>query len=115
MRYLTQREYNQKLDELQSKNRQIEYRKRLRSEKRKYGFWHNLIKDMKTSNKLLFVSVFAIVAFTIFSLFMQYTIGVEVSGTLTTCWFSFFGGEIVLLAGIKVSKVIKGSDDGTVG
>ena len=114
MKDITQRQFDKKLAEIQKKNKQIEYREKLRDEKRKYSFFYNLFIDMKTSNKLLFVSVLAIIAFTVFSLFMQYTTGIEVSSTLTTCWFSFFGGEITLLAGIKVSKVIKGNN-GTVG
>lgn len=114
MRYISQRQFDKKLADIQTKNKQIEYRKMLRKEKQKHSIIHNLILNMKTSNKLLMVSVISIIAFTVFSLFMQYTAEVEVSSTLTTCWFSFFGGEIALLAGIKVSKVIKGSN-GSVG
>jgi hypothetical protein len=31
------------------------------------------------------------------------------SPTITTCWFTFWGTEIVALTGIKVSKVFKNS------
>jgi hypothetical protein len=33
--------------------------------------------------------------------------GIEISPTLTTCWFVFWGTEIAALAGIKVTKICK--------
>ena len=43
--------------------------------------------------------------------------GMEISSTLTTCWYSFWGVEIAALSAIKVTKVrndggeISDSDD----
>ena len=68
-------------------------------------------KKRKVSNIMLVVSVVCIVIYTIACLFIQYCTSIEVSPTLTTAWYSFFGGELFLLAGIKTSKIIKGYDE----
>ena len=41
---------------------------------------------------------------------LQYFTSVEVSPTLTTAWFTFWGSEIVALTSIKISKIFKGTD-----
>lgn len=64
-------------------------------------------KKKKTSNIMLVIIVIAIVGYFIAAYTLQKAGGVEISPTLTTCWFSFWGVEIVALAGIRVSKVIK--------
>jgi len=64
-------------------------------------------KHRKVSNVMLVVIVIAIVGFAIADYILQYYMGMEISSTLTTCWFSFWGAEIVGLTGIKVSKVLK--------
>lgn len=68
-------------------------------------------KTKKTSNIMLAIACTMIVLYTVASLFLQYHTTVEVSPTLTTAWYTYWSGEIFLLAGIKVSKVIKGTDD----
>lgn len=62
-------------------------------------------KKRKTSNIVLVVSITAIVVYTIASFVLQYFTGIEVSSTLTTCFFSFFGGELLIIGGIRISKV----------
>ena len=67
----------------------------------------------KVSNIMLAVVVIMIVGYVAVNFLLQYHTGAEVSPTITTCWFSFWGAEILALAGIKVSKVFKNksSDD----
>lgn len=60
---------------------------------------------MKTSNKMLIVSVSMIVIFTIAAIVLQFQTSVELSSTLITCWYVFWTAEIFSIAGIKVSKV----------
>ena len=60
---------------------------------------------MKVSNLMLIVVIIAITLFAAATFCLQYFAGVEVSPTLTTCWFAFWGTEIVSLAAIKTSKV----------
>ena len=41
---------------------------------------------------------------------LQYLTSIEVSPTLTTAWFAFWGSELFMLAGIKISKVLTKKD-----
>ena len=66
---------------------------------------------MKVSNIMLVIIVIAIIGYTVASFLLQYAVGVEVSSTLTTCWFSFWGAELVSLAAIKTSKVKHGANN----
>ena len=68
-------------------------------------------KRKKVSNIMLVVLVVALVGYAIADFILQYHMGYEISSTLTTCWFSFWGAEICALTGIKVSKVLKSSND----
>ena len=54
---------------------------------------------------MLVLIVFAIIAYTVADFVLQYFTSIEVSPTLTTCWFAFWGTEIIALAAIKTSKV----------
>ena len=67
-------------------------------------------KKKKVSNIMLVIIIIAIVLYTVANFLLQYFAGVEVSPTLTQWWFTFWGAEIVALAGIKISKVTKGID-----
>ena len=62
-------------------------------------------KKKKVSNIMLVIIIIAIVVYTAANFALQYFAGIEVSPTLTTAWFTFWGAEIVALAGIKISKV----------
>lgn len=62
-------------------------------------------KRRKVSNILLVVAVVAIVAYTVANLWITYTTGVSIDSTLTTCYYTFWGSELFLLAGIRVSKI----------
>lgn len=64
------------------------------------------MKQKKEVSKVMLVFiVLAIVLYTIADFVLQYFTSIEVSPTLTTCWFGFWGTEIVALAVIKTSKV----------
>ena len=62
----------------------------------------------KVSNIMLVIVCLMIILYAAADFILQYFTSIEVSPTLTTAWFSFWGGEILCLAGIKVSKIIKG-------
>ena len=62
----------------------------------------------KTSNVMLVVVCLMIILYAIASFVLQFFTQIEISPTLTTAWFSFWGAEVISLAGIKISKVIKG-------
>ena len=67
----------------------------------------------KVSNIMLVLICTMIILYTAADFALQYFAGIEVSPTLTTAWFSFWGVELVALAAIKVSKVKKGVNDDT--
>lgn len=63
-------------------------------------------KEKKTSNIVLAVSILTIIVYTVASFWIVYVRGIPMDSTLTTCVYSFFGGELLILGGIKGVKVI---------
>lgn len=70
-------------------------------------------KKRKVSNILLAVVVTSIIIYTIASFWLAYVVRISIDSTLTTCFYTFMGSELFLLAGIKTSKVLKGSKTDT--
>lgn len=66
-------------------------------------------KKRKTSNIVVAISICAIIIYTVASFWITYVRGISMDPTLTTCVYSFFGSELLMLAGIRVSKVVKES------
>lgn len=64
-------------------------------------------KKRKVSNILLTVVVTSIILYTIACFWLAYVVGMSIDSTLTTCFYTFMGSELFLLAGIKTSKVLK--------
>lgn len=62
----------------------------------------------KTSNIMLVIVCLMIILYAAAAFVLQFYTQVEISPTLTTAWFTFWGTEVIALAGIKISKVIKG-------
>lgn len=59
---------------------------------------------MKTSTKIVIAAVVCNITYTIAAFVLQFVTGIEISSTLTLCWFSFWGIEVGALAGIKICK-----------
>lgn len=59
-------------------------------------------------DKYVIFSLANIVIFTLIAIVYQWVSGQELSSTLTTCFFSCFGGELLLLAMIKRLKLRRG-------
>lgn len=104
---MTEKEFQSKLRKIEKKNQIKEQKHKLMEQRIKYNPIKQILDKMKTSNKILIIAVIAVISFTVASMYIQYKTGIEISSTLTTLWFSFWTVEIVTLAGIKVSKVIK--------
>lgn len=64
----------------------------------------------KVSNMMLVLICVMIIVYAIATFILQYAVGVEVSPTLTTAWFAFWGVELINLAAIKTSKIRHGQD-----
>ena len=75
-----------------------------------YAEYYPRREGAKVSNVMLVVIVFAISAYTIANFWIAYVSGATIDSTLTTCFYAFWGSELVLLAGIKTSKIVKGTD-----
>ena len=65
----------------------------------------------KTSTVMLVLICIMIILYTIANFVLQYFVQVEVSPTLTTAWFAFWGTELVALAAIKTSKLKHKQED----
>ena len=74
----------------------------------KYAEYYPHREGAKVSNIMLVVIVTAITIYTIASFWLANVSGISIDPTLTTCFYGFWGSELALLAGIKVSKVKKG-------
>ena len=59
----------------------------------------------KVSNIMLVLICVMIISYTVANFILQYFTSIEVSPTLTTAWFAFWGVELVNLTIIKTSKV----------
>ena len=77
----------------------------------KYAEYYPHREGAKVSNIMLVIIVIAIVGYTIASFILQYHTGVEMSPTITSAWFLFWGTEIAMLTGIKVSKILRSKHD----
>ena len=103
--------FKKKLRKIKRQGEQYKIEKQLRDAYAEYWPEH---KKRKTSNIMLVIAITAIVAYTIASFWLQYNTGTTIDPTLTTLYYSFWTCEIFLLAGIRVSKVLKSSSsDGT--
>ena len=60
---------------------------------------------MKKRDKMLILAVTCIFAYTVAAIVLQFFTSVEISSTLTLCWYGFWTSEIFLLAGITKTKV----------
>lgn len=69
------------------------------------------MKLKKVSNIMLVLICVMIILYTAANFALQYFTSIEVSPTLTTAWFAFWGTELVALAAIKTTKVKHGKDD----
>ena len=65
----------------------------------------------KVSNIMLVLICIMIIGYTVADFALQYFTSIEVSPTLTTAWFSFWGVELINLTVIKTSKVRYHQDD----
>ena len=68
-------------------------------------------KKSRKSDYVLAFSVLAIVGYTVAGIVVQILTSTEISPTLTTAWYSYWTVEIVALAGIKITNIVKGEKD----
>lgn len=100
--------FQRKLDRIRLKGERQKAKVEVES---KYAEYYPHREGAKVSNVMLAIVVFMIVAYVVASFVLQFFTSVEISATLTTCYFAFWTVEIVSLAGIRVSKVFKKDKD----
>ena len=71
----------------------------------------NKKNKLKPLDKYVIFSLSAIIIFTIVAVVVQILTEQELSSTLITCFFSCFGGELLMLAMIKKLKLKKGDNE----
>ena len=101
---MTDKQFKRKLNKIKKRGERMKQEYEL---KETYAKYLPERKKRKVSNILLAVVVSAIVAYTIASFWLAYVVGVSIDSTLTTCFYTFMGSELFLLAGIKTSKILK--------
>lgn len=62
------------------------------------------MKKPKTSTVLLILSCSMAIFYAIIDVILQWKLNVEISPTLTGCWYTFWGVELINLANIKNTK-----------
>lgn len=66
------------------------------------------MKKPKTSTVILILACVMAVAYAVADIVLQYKLNVELSPTLTGCWYTFWGVELINLANIKNAKTKQG-------
>lgn len=67
--------------------------------------------NIKFNKIIVVLSIFSIISYVISAIFLQKYTSMELSPTLTTCVFAFFGTELLSLAGIKLMDTKCGNND----
>ena len=99
---MTEKIFQWKLDRIKKRGERYKQEKELLDAYEKYMPEK---RKSKVSNIMLVIIVAAIVGYVVADFWLQFHMGMEISPTITTCWFTFWGAEIVSLAGIKMTKV----------
>lgn len=77
----------------------VDLRVKSRSGRRKFPK-----KKRHFANYIVFLSIVAVTGFTVAAFLLQFKGFMEISATLTGCWFAFWTVEIVALASIRNQK-----------
>ena len=105
---MSDKRFQKRLEKIRKQGDQYKQEKELRD---MYEAYVPEKKKKKVSNIMLVIVMAAIIVYAAANFALQYFTTIEVSSTLTTCWFTFWGAEIFALAGIKISKVRNGSSE----
>ena len=101
---MNDKRFQKKLEKIRKKGERQKEKMELEAE---YAEYYPHRKGAKVSNVMLVIIVLMVTLYTIASFVLQFVTAVEISGTLTTCFFAFWSAEVIALAGIRVSKVQK--------
>jgi biotin transporter BioY len=99
---MTDKRFQKKMSKIKKEGEQYKQLKELQDA---YAEYIPEKKTRKVSNIMLIVIIIAIVSYAVANFYLQYYLAIEISPTLTGCWYAFWGTEIVALAAIKTNKV----------
>ena len=105
---MNEKRFQKKLEKMRVKGERQKAKAEMEA---KYADYYPHREGAKVSNVMLVIVVLMITAYTAASFILQFCTSVEISSTLTTCFFAFWTIEIISLAGIRVSKLRKKDDD----
>ena len=105
---MSDKRFQKKLDRIKKRGERYKAQKELEDA---YADFVPSSKKHKVSNIMLVIIVIAITLYTAANFLLLYTSGVAMDSTLTTCFYTFWGSELIALAGIRVSKVVKSNSD----
>lgn len=69
-------------------------------------------KKRRFADYIVFLSIFAVTGFTVAAFILQFKGLMEISSTLTGCWFGFWTVEIIALASIRNQKTKHNKKEG---
>lgn len=95
--------FNKKIERIR---RCGEQQKEIYKLQQEYNQYYPSKNGMRVSNLVLIVVIIAILLYTAAAFYLQFTTGMEISSTLTALWYTFWTTEVLVLGGIKISKVI---------
>ena len=101
---MNDKRFQKKLEKIRKKGERQKAKVELEA---KYAEYYPHRKGAKVSNVMLVIIVLMVTLYTVASFVLQFFTTIEISSTLTTCFFAFWSAEVVALMGIKVSKVNK--------
>lgn len=109
---MTEKRFQKKLKKMKEQGERLKQEQKVKDT---YAEYKPERKKRKFSNFMVIISALAIIGYVALDVILQHNVGCEISPTITPYWFAFWGGEIFMLAGIKVSKVFKDNSDNAVG
>lgn len=105
---MSDKKFQKKLAKMEKEGERLKQEAELKA---KYEQYEPKKEKKKVSNIMLTIIVTCILAYTVASFWLTYATGASIDSTVTTCFFAFWGGEIISLATIKATKIIKGTDN----
>lgn len=111
---MTQRQHERNMQRLQRRKELAEMRLEERKIKKEiFGLYLPFHFTIKFSKIIVLFCIVAIIAYTVAAISLQKYTAIEVSPTLTTCVYAFFGTELISMAGIKMvgTKFSNSTDD----
>lgn len=105
---MTNKQFKKKLSRIKKRGERQRQLKELRDA---YAQYMPEKRERKVSNIMLVVVVVGILAYTIANLWITYATGAAIDSTLTTCFYAFWGSELLALTTLKTAKILKRPKD----